>query len=317
LDDIKSGYPSIPRDLTVKKLQKSNTLTILILVILTGIVIGSILLYREWRGNQIVFIGDYHGEKNGIYRLNLMFGKPILIASGPIATPRWSPDGNRIAFITSGDENGGPPYHIALMGNNGDKIQQLTEGEVRQYSPTWSPDGKEIAFIFARDYKGGSPMAIFAISVDGSAQRQITPYAFFNDLSWSPDGSRIAYSTFQSISVINADGSSNQQLTDQYTDSFPVWSPNGQYIAFQSERGDSNDHFDIYVMRSDGTDIRRLTSSPAHDRSPSWSPDGKRIVFESNRDSDDWIYHIYSMNADGTEQKRLVEMESQSPVWRP
>ncbi|MHC1782432.1 MAG: hypothetical protein AB9891_06680 [Anaerolineaceae bacterium] len=301
----------------MKKTQKSYTLIILIMVILTGIVTGSILLFREWRNNQIAFVGDYHGENYGLYRFNMLDGKPVLIASGPIAFPRWSPDGNRIAFISSADENGRPPYQIALMSNHGGNIQQLTEGKARRYSPTWSPDGKEIAFILARDYEGGGPLAIFVITSDGSEQRQITPYAFFNDLSWCPDGSRIAYSTFNAIYVINTDGTSNQQLTDHFSDSFPVWSPNGEYIAFQSTRDDPNNYYDIFVMRSDGTDIRRLTNASAHDRQPSWSPDGKKIVFESNRDSDDWIYHIYIMNADGTEQKRLVEMESNSPAWRP
>ncbi len=52
------------------------------------------------------------------------------------------------------------------------------------------------------------------------------------------------------------------------------------------------------------------------DRQPSWSPDGKHILFESNRDLD-FFYHICIMNADGSEQKRLVEIESNSPVWRP
>jgi Tol biopolymer transport system component len=311
------GGSTIIKDVKMKNLQKSYALIISIIVILTGIVTGSILLYREWRSNQIAFVGDYHGDKYGLYKLNLFIGKPILIASGSIAFPRWSPDGSRIVYISSVDEKGRPPYQISMMNNNGENIQQLTEGEARRYSPTWSPDGMQIAFILARDYEGGGPLAIFVIGRDGGEQRQITPYAFYNDLSWSPDGSRIAYSTFNAIFVVNIDGTHYQKLTDQWTDSFPVWSPDGEYIAFQSTRDDPNDYFDIYVMRSDGTDIRRLTNVPSQDSQPSWSPDGKRIIFESNRDSDDWIYHIYIMNADGTEQKRLVEIESNSPVWRP
>ncbi len=295
------------------KLQKQSILVISIIVILTG----SLLLYREWRNHQIAFVGDSHGEKPGLYRLNLFYGGPILIAPGLIAQARWSPDGNRIAYISSADENGTPPYHIAVMNDNGENLQQLTEGEARHYSPTWSPDGKQIAFILARDYEGGSPLGVFVINSDGSEQREIAPYAFYNDLSWSPDGSSIAYSVFNAIFVVSTDGAHSQQLTDQWTDSFPVWSPNGEYIAFQSTRDDPDDYFDIYVMRSDGTDIRRLTHNPAHDRQPSWSPDGKKIIFESNRDSNDGIYHIYIMNSDGTEQRRLVEIESNSPVWRP
>jgi TolB protein len=300
------------------RVQKQYTLLISILMVLTGIVIGPILFFREWRNNQILFLGAYHGEQPGLYQLNLLYGAPRLIASGLIADARWSPDGNRIAFVSSADEIGSPPYHIAVMNATGENIQQLTKGRVRHYSPTWSPDGKQIAFIATRDYEGGSPLAIFVMNDDGSEQRQLTPYAYYNELSWSPDGTRIAYSIFNAIVVVNTDGTDYQQLTDQWTDSFPVWSPDGQYIAFQSTRDDPNQYFDIYVMRSDGTEIRRLTNYPAHDRQPSWSPDGKKIIFESNRDSSDVaIYHIYIMNADGTEQERLIEMEGNSPVWRP
>jgi len=298
------------------RLQKQYRLLISIMMILI-VVVGSILFYREWRSNQIFFRGDDHGENPGLYRLNLLYGEPIIIAPGLIAQARWSPDGNSIAFVASADEIGTPPYHIAVMNENGENIKQLTEGRVRHHSPTWSPDGKQIAFISARDYEGGGNLAIFVMNSDGSDQRQITPYAYYSDLSWSPDGSRIAYSVFNAIFVVNTDGTHHQQLTDQWTDHFPVWSPNGEYIAFASTRDDPNDYIDIYVMRSDGTDIRRLTNNPAHDRQPSWSPDGREIIFESNRDSEDWIYHIYIMNADGTGQKRLVEMAGNAPVWRP
>lgn len=311
----KIGLP--PDNQSMSNKPKSRVFVIAIAVILTALITGSLLFYRAWRVNQILFVGDYHGEKPGIYRYNLLSHTPILIADNTAATPRWSPDGNRIAYILSQGSNGGPPYHLAVMDKRGNHLWQTGEGEVRQYSPAWSPDGKQIAYISARDYAGGGPLAIFVINSDGSDPQQLTPYAYYSDLSWSPDGQTIAFSTFNAIHVVSADGTEFRQLTDQHTDSFPVWSPDGEFIAFQSTRENEEDHFDIYVMRADGSDIRRLTTDAAHDRLPSWSPDGRRIIFESNRDSDDWLYHIYIMNADGSGQERLVEIESNFPVWRP
>ena len=298
------------------RLRKSHLFLITIPVILAAIAAGAVVLYREWRGQQIAFIGDSHGEMPGLYRLNLLYGEPILIVPGPIADPRWSPNGGQIAFVSSADEQGRPPYQIAVMDADGRNIQSLTTGEGRRYYPAWSPDGKQIAYVEALNYKGGGPLAIFVMDCDGSQPRQITPYAYYIELSWSPDSKWIAFSTFNAIYLVSSDGADLRQLTDQFSDSFPVWSPDGTYIAFQSTREDPGQHLDIYVMRADGTEIRRLTDDPAHDRQPSWSPDGEHIIFESNRDSD-FFYHVYIMNADGTEQKRLVEIESNSPIWRP
>jgi Tol biopolymer transport system component len=74
--------------------------------------------------------------------------------------------------------------------------------------------------------------------------------------------------------------------------------------------------FEIYAMRADGSDARRLTNNAAFDSGPTFSPDGKRIAFVSHRDGN---YEIYLMNADGTDQHRLTHNPAQDrqPAFSP
>jgi TolB protein len=94
-------------------------------------------------------------------------------------------------------------------------------------------------------------------------------------------------------------------------------------IAFYSER-DGN--AEIYTMRPDGTDQRRLTVNSWDDYSPVWSPDGSQIAFISDRDDPnpgvcfpDCRYQIYAINADGSGERRIVETETRTnhPDWHP
>jgi Tol biopolymer transport system component len=110
----------------------------------------------------------------------------------------------------------------------------------------------------------------------------------------------------------NADGAGVLNLTNNpATDSDPAWSPDGSLIAFTSNRGGT---FEIYVMRSNGANPRRLTRDGGGQ--PCWSPDGSKIAF-INRYLDN--ADIFVMDSDGNNVVNLTKNQvyDVQPVWSP
>lgn len=136
---------------------------------------------------------------------------------------------------------------------------------------------------------------------------------FYSDRNGNPD-----------IYLMNADGTGLVQLTDDpaYDDS-PALSPDGSRIAFLTARHDPDPHFpnliyEIYIMDSDGSNLRRLTNNDVPETHPAWSPDGEKITFDADYDGDGY-YEIYTVGADGSNLTRLTENQAndQFAEWSP
>jgi Tol biopolymer transport system component len=145
---------------------------------------------------------------------------------------------------------------------------------------------------------------------------------FHQDVSWTPDGRRIAYSALQNsewhLFVANvASGASRQVTTGPAADQWTTWAPDNRHLAYASKP--PNGQADIYVVDVDASgDSTRLTvTSGARNTEPSWSPDGREIAFVSKRDNEH--QQVWLMNADGSNQRRATNLPAnvETPNWSP
>ncbi len=185
--------------------------------------------------------------------------------NGLYSAPAWSPDGGKIALVSTKDGNA----EIYVMDFDTKKMQRLTQHPAIDTSPSWSPTGREIVFTSDRL---GNPQ-IFIMDAEGANLRRLPLTSTYNDSPvWSPRGDKIAFvsrgPTGFDIFVYDLTSETATQLTNNAgSNEDPCWSPDGYRLAFSSTRDGRSD---IYSMMWDGSDVRRLTYKGTC-TSPAWS----------------------------------------------
>lgn len=264
---------------------------------------------------QLSFVSTRDGREE-IYVLDI--NRPqdatrITDLPGAVEDPTWSPDGRHLAFRWF--HNGSVGLYVASA--DGSNVRLLADGGV---TPDWSPDGRLIAYARA-------PGDIWVVNVQAalrghssSSRVLIRRNARLTQMEyprWSPDGKHLLFAGYVSGSfdvwVADAEGTHVRDITPQSSLEYSAtWSPDGTKIVFDSNR-DTTTGDDLYIVDSDGSNLRRITSSPTGG-GPAWSPDGRWIAFVSTRDGNT---ELYIMRPDGTNQRRLTNdsAEDLGPVW--
>jgi dipeptidyl aminopeptidase/acylaminoacyl peptidase len=275
---------------------------------------------REVAGGQLAFLrnGRLHfvnGDGSGHRGSSL---------GGLYATPRWSPDGRKIAFYVPG---GGTRASRILVANaDGSRRREIVRAGRYDscLDPVWSPDGKKLVYTVDCELDF---MSIFVVNRDGTGRRKLTPGNWSLDPAWRPKSRTILFMSSprgpaRGISfrlfLMNADGSKRRRILGDYPGPDPSrlgegpgaeWSPDGKEIFFLSGRA-------LYAMKANGTQVRKLTPAGMTMGNFELSPDGRMVAASG---AERGAREIYVLNADGTGLKRLTEnrVHERSPTWSP
>ena len=216
------------------------------------------------RDNRILFVLP----NGGLATVRPGLSSPQRIDSIVGSEPALSPTGREVAVIH--DPGGYDLMQIVVSRLDGSGRRIVGEG-INPASPSWSPNGRRLVFEnfpIKRNHRG-----LYVVNADGTHLNQITRgRAVYQDPAWSPRAAKIALKassssrTTEEIFVINADGTRLRRLTKTPLGAAsrnPAWSPDGKRIVFASNRANGpyyEDCFSVYVMRADGTALRRLTN---------------------------------------------------------
>jgi WD40-like Beta Propeller Repeat len=214
---------------------------------------------RRWRSGQLAFQSDRR------HNADVFVGARRLTddehADGEAA---WSPDGRRIAFVSTRDGN----RELYVMRSDGRGERRLTRGAAADEWPRWSPDDE---IVFQRERDGD--FDLYVTDASRSRVRRLTNLrGDERGPAWSHDGSLVAFSSNRGgdydLYVVGTDGSGLRRVLAAPGDEFAAaWSPRDRFLVFTSNL-DGRDQ--LFVVRLDGSGFARLTAAEADKDTPDW-----------------------------------------------
>ena len=220
------------------------------------------------------------------------------------------------------------PSQAPLMLSNSDGSGEvaLTKGTL-DYNPSWSADGRWIVFTSERDGSAD----LYRMRANGSGVEQLTDDPSYDDqAAFSPDGKQIVFVSTRAAGTANLwildlrTKAAHPLTSDSGGDFRPAWSPNGEWIAFSSDRGSSLPHakgrwehlqlVDIYLIRPDGSDLKRVSKHGDFCGSPKWSKDGKSLIAYCMAAQDTWTFRTYPEDGETELMKIDVATATATPM---
>jgi len=195
-------------------------------------------------------------------------------------------------------------------------------------NPAFSPDGATMIYTAFHEGYNAGPAGVFSCTASGGNSISLIDEKGHDSVnlpgtSWNPVTNRITFASDRGegpdeIWTMAADGSELTQITNHSANGYyiePSFSSDGQWIVFEADTDAQDDEMQqgsIFKVRSDGTELTKLTDGPAggtDDRQPNWSPTNESILFQRRvPGSNDW--DIYTLNPDGTNLQQVTTTSS-------
>ncbi|HKV28388.1 MAG TPA: S9 family peptidase [Candidatus Acidoferrales bacterium] len=236
-----------------------------------------------------------------------------------VASPRWSPRGDCVAFLAPVGPEGKQKDQIFVLSMSGGEAEQITRAPNRIEQFAWRPDGKDIAYVT-------SDVAVNEAEI----KKHNDAFEIGNDsylLTAAPTPSHLW--------LVSADGGKPRRLTSGAwslpksnppgAPASPIsWSPNGHSIVFGKQDtphlGDGSTAR-LQIVNVDTGEIRRLTQNPESERNGLFSPDGSKIAYfyslDGDRSNENEVFVTSAAGGNGRDMTRAIDRNVYRALWMP
>ena len=251
--------------------------------------------------------------------------RPLTTGNRSDVSPRWSPDGLRLAYLS--DADGKQQLYIRWMDTG--QTARITNLEQAPDAIAWSPDGKMLSFSSLVLGKGPH---LADLPAPPSGAKWADPPTAYDRLVYRFNGSGYLKPGYRQLFVVDSEGGAPRQVTngnfpnggDDFSPNRAAWTPDGKYLIASVNRHPESDHefldTEVYEFSVADGSLRPLTNRKGPDNSPAVSPNGKLIAYTGFDDRYQGFQttKLYLTNRDGSNSHSLsdkLDRDVQDPQW--